>query len=85
MNSFNTTVVSGFIAQYCDLFRSPVILLSSNHRSLAKHRHILLREGPEGGMKVTFCFPGYWGRTHMIYFEAEICGMSNAFFKDRVG
>ena len=60
MNSFNTTVVSGFIAQCCDLFRSPVILLSSNHRSLAKH--ILLRDGPEGRDESDFLFPRILGK-----------------------
>lgn len=62
MNSFNTTVVSGFIAQYCDLFRSSVILLSSNHQSLAKHRHILLRDGPEGRDESDILFPRILGK-----------------------
>ena len=62
MNSFNTIVVSGFIAQYCDLFRSPVILLSSNHRSLAKHKQIMLREGPEGRDESYFLFPRILGK-----------------------
>lgn len=62
MNGFNTTVVSGFIAQCCDLFRFPVILLSSNHRSLAKHKQILLRDGPEGRDESDFLFPRILGK-----------------------